>query len=99
TILVSDWSSDVCSSDLSQLFSKPYQRFDLQEFARRTPGMSAAKLKALVDRAATSAATQGRKIEATDLRQALSEMGGKDRPLIQRSEERRVGARERPRWT
>jgi transitional endoplasmic reticulum ATPase len=67
----------------SQLFSKPCQRFDLQEFARRTPSMSAAKLKALVDRAAASAATQGRKIEATDLRQALSEMGGKDRPLIQ----------------
>ena len=67
----------------SQLFSKPCQRFDLQEFARRTPGMSAARLKALVDRAAASAATQGRKIEATDLRQALSEIGGKDRPLIQ----------------
>ena len=67
----------------THLFSKPCQRFDLQEFARRTPGMSAAKLKALVDRAAGSAAAQGRKIEATDLRQALSEMGGKDRPLIQ----------------
>jgi transitional endoplasmic reticulum ATPase len=67
----------------SQLFSKPCQRFDLQEFARRTPGMSAAKLKALVDRAAGLAAPQSRKIEAADLRQALSEMGGKDRPLIQ----------------
>jgi ATP-dependent Zn protease len=56
----------------TQLFSKPCQRFDLQEFARRTPGMSAAKLKALVDRAAALAATQGRKIEAADLREALS---------------------------
>jgi transitional endoplasmic reticulum ATPase len=67
----------------SQLFSKPCQRFDVQEFAHRTPGMSAAKLKALVDRSAASAATQGRKIEAADVRQALTEMGGKDRPLIQ----------------
>jgi transitional endoplasmic reticulum ATPase len=67
----------------SQLFSKPCQRFDLQEFARRTPGMSAAKLKALVDRAAGLAAAESRKIEATDLRRALTEMGGKDRPLIQ----------------
>ena len=67
----------------SQLSSKPCQRFDLQEFARRTPGMSAAKLKALVDRAAGLAAAQGRKIEAGDVRQALSQMGGKDRPLIQ----------------
>lgn len=67
----------------SQLFGKPCQRFELQEFARRTPGMSAARLKALVDRAAGLAAAQGRKIEAADLRQAVSEIGGKDRPLVQ----------------
>jgi transitional endoplasmic reticulum ATPase len=68
----------------SQLFSKPCQRFDLQEFAHRTPGMSAAKLKALVDRAAALAAAQGRKIEAGDVQHALSQMGGKDRPLVER---------------
>ena len=67
----------------SQLFGRLCQRFDLQEFARRTPGMSAAKLKALVDRAAALAAEQSRKIEAADLQQALSEMGGRDRPLVQ----------------
>jgi transitional endoplasmic reticulum ATPase len=66
----------------SQLSTRPCQRFDLREFARRTPGASAAKLKALVDRAASLAATQSRKIEEADLRQVLSEWGGKDRPLI-----------------
>ena len=67
----------------SQLSGKPCNRFDLLEFARRTPGMSAAKLKALVDSAASLAATQGRRIEAADLRQALTEIGGRDRPLVQ----------------
>ena len=67
----------------SQLFGRPCQRFELQEFARRTPGMSAARLKALVDRAAALAAGLSRKIEAADLQQALSEMGGRDRPLVQ----------------
>src|SRR5271157_377354 len=33
----------------AQLSKKPWKRFDLQEFARRTPGASAAKLHALVD--------------------------------------------------
>src|SRR5271157_4062868 len=36
----------------AQLSKKPWKRFDLQEFARRTPGASAAKLRALVDQAA-----------------------------------------------
>ena len=67
----------------SQLSSKPWQRFDLREFARRTPGASAAKLKALVDRAAALAAVEGRKIEERDLRRALEATGGRDRPLIQ----------------
>jgi len=66
----------------SQLSGRPRQRFDLGEFARRTPGASAAKLKALVDRAATLAAAESRKIEEADLRQALSEWGGRDRPFM-----------------
>ncbi len=66
----------------SQLSKRPCRQFDLREFARRTPGASAARLKALVDRAAASAATEGRKIEEGDLRQAIEEMGGKDRPLV-----------------
>ena len=66
----------------SQLSSRPCARFDLREFARRTPGASAARLKALVDRAAFLAAAGGRKIVEADLRQALWGWGGKDRPLI-----------------
>jgi transitional endoplasmic reticulum ATPase len=66
----------------SQLSGRPCRRFDLREFARRTPGASAAKLKALVDRAASLAATESRKIEEADLRQALNEWGGKDRPFM-----------------
>lgn len=66
----------------SQLSNRPYRRFDLREFARRTPGASAARLKALVDRAASSAAAEGRKIEEADLRRAIEATGGKDRPLI-----------------
>lgn len=65
------------------LEKRPWQRFDLREFAARTPGASAAKIRALVDRAASFAATEGRKIEARDLRRALDDAGGKDRPLFQ----------------
>jgi transitional endoplasmic reticulum ATPase len=69
---------------LETLFErKPWERFDLREFARRTPGASAAKLRALVDRAASFAAAEGRKIEERDMRRALDEAGGKDRPLFQ----------------
>jgi len=67
----------------SQLANRPCERFDLQEFARRTPGASAAKLKALADRAAALAARERRKIGRGDLDRALKEMGGKDRPLVQ----------------
>jgi transitional endoplasmic reticulum ATPase len=67
----------------AQLSKKPWCRFDLQEFARKTPGASAAKIRALVDQAATFAADEGRKIEERDLRRALEESGGKDRPLVQ----------------
>jgi len=65
------------------LSKKPSQRFALEEFARKTPGASAARLRAVIDQAAVFAADENRKIEARDLRRALEEAGGKDRPLIQ----------------
>jgi transitional endoplasmic reticulum ATPase len=67
----------------SQLLRKPWRRCDLEEFARRTPGASAAKIKSIVDRAAAFAAEQNRLIEEGDLRRALDETGGRDRPLFQ----------------
>jgi transitional endoplasmic reticulum ATPase len=67
----------------SQLERKPWRRFELQEFARKTPGASAAKIKALVDQAAAFAAEDGRKIEERDLRRAMETSGGKDRPFFQ----------------
>ena len=67
----------------AQLSKKPRSHFDLQEFARKTPGVSAAKIAALVDHAAAFAAEEGRNIEARDLRRALEEGGGRDRPLVQ----------------
>ena len=67
----------------SQLAGKPWRRFELQEFARKTPGASAAKIKALVDQAAAFAAEDGRKIEEPDLRRAIETSGGKDRPFFQ----------------
>ena len=70
----------------AQLSKKPWKRFDLQEFARRTPGASAAKLNALVDQAANYALTDNRKIEAKDLLRALDGNGGKDRPQLERVE-------------
>ena len=70
----------------AQLSKKPWKRFDLQEFARRTPGASAAKLRALVDQAANYALTDNRKIEAKDLQLALDGNGGKDRPQLERVE-------------
>lgn len=69
---------------LETLFKrKPWERFDLREFARRTPGASAAKLRTLVDRAASFAAPEGRKVEERDMRRALDEAGGKDHPFFQ----------------
>jgi transitional endoplasmic reticulum ATPase len=70
----------------AQLSRKPWKRFDLQEFARRTPGASAAKLRALVDQAANYALTDNRKIDAKDLQRALDGNGGKDRPQLERVE-------------
>jgi transitional endoplasmic reticulum ATPase len=63
----------------AQLANRPASRFDLQPFARRTPGWSAAKISTLVDRAAVFAAQERRKIEEKDLARALAETGGKDR--------------------
>jgi transitional endoplasmic reticulum ATPase len=70
----------------AQLSKKPWKRFELQEFARRTPGASAAKLRALVDQAANYALTDNRKIEAKDLQRALDGNGGRDRPQLERVE-------------
>jgi transitional endoplasmic reticulum ATPase len=64
----------------------PWKRFDLQEFGRRMPGASAAKLRAVVDQAAGYALAANRRIEAGDLRRAVSENGGKDRPQLERVE-------------
>lgn len=66
-----------------QLEKRPWRRFDLREFARKTAGASPAKIRALVDKAATVAATEGRKIEERDLRRAFEQAGGKDRPLFE----------------
>jgi len=67
----------------SQLAGKPWRRFELQKFARKTPGASAARIKALVDQAASFAAEDHRKIEEHDLHRAMEASGGKDRPFFQ----------------
>jgi transitional endoplasmic reticulum ATPase len=67
----------------AQLRQKPWKPCNLDEFARRTPGASAAKIKSIVDRAAAIAAQENRRVEERDLRIALDETGGKDRPLLQ----------------
>jgi transitional endoplasmic reticulum ATPase len=66
----------------AQLAKRPADRFDLHPFARRTPGWSAAKISALVDRAAVFAAQERRKIEEKDLARALAETGGRDRAAL-----------------
>ena len=45
----------------AQLAKRPSRKFDLQSFAKRTPGWSAAKIGTLVDRAAFFAAEEHRK--------------------------------------
>ena len=67
----------------TQLSRKPWKRCNLDGFARRTPGASAAKITSMVDRAAAFAAEENRQIEERDLRRALDETGGRDRPLFQ----------------
>lgn len=61
---------------------RPWHRFDLRELARKTPGASAAKIRALVDHASSLAAAEGRKIEEHDLRGALDEAGRRDRAFV-----------------
>ena len=70
----------------AQLSKKPWKRFDLQDLAHRTPGASAAKLRAIVDQAANYALTDNRKVEAKDLQRALDGNGGRDRPQLERVE-------------
>jgi transitional endoplasmic reticulum ATPase len=67
----------------SQLSGRPCSRFDVQEFAAHTAGASAARLKAVVDRAAHFAADENRRITANDLERAMEDLGGQDRPLTQ----------------
>jgi transitional endoplasmic reticulum ATPase len=74
----------------SLLSAKPSKVSDLGWLAARTPGCSAARLRALVDRAAVIAAEARRKIEDQDLRAAMDTMGGKDRPLLEAIEWRDV---------
>jgi transitional endoplasmic reticulum ATPase len=68
----------------AQLSKMPWTRFDLQEFARRTPGASPARLRAIVDQATGYALAANRRVQAEDLNRALHENGGKDRPQIER---------------
>ncbi len=69
-----------------QLAKRPARQFDVQSFARRTPGWNAARISALVDRAALFAAQERRKIEEKDLARALAETGGKDRAAFKEVE-------------
>ena len=66
----------------AQLSKRPWTPFPVEPLANRTPGWSAAKLTGLVNRAASSAALENRRIEERDLQQAFDEGGGADRPLI-----------------
>lgn len=68
----------------TQLSKMPWKRFDLQEFARRMPGASPARLRAIVDQAAGYALAANRRVQPEDLSRALHENGGKDRPQIER---------------
>jgi len=66
-----------------QLERRPWRRFDLKEFAQKTAGASPAKIRALIDKGATFAVAEGRRIEERDLRRAFELAGGKDRPLFE----------------
>lgn len=63
----------------TQLAKRPAKTLDLVSFARQTPGWSAAKIAALIDRAAVRAAAAHRPIETRDLTDALASTGGRDR--------------------
>jgi transitional endoplasmic reticulum ATPase len=66
----------------SQLARRPDTGFSVESFADRTPGWSAAKLTALVNKAASIAAAENRRVEERDLQRAYDETGGADRPLL-----------------
>jgi transitional endoplasmic reticulum ATPase len=66
----------------AQLAKRPHETFALAPLAARLPGASAARIKALVDRAAAIAVEQRRNIAAEDLERAIEEAGGTDRPLF-----------------
>lgn len=69
-----------------QLEKRPWRRFDLKQFARKTVGTSPARIRALVDKAAMLAVSEGRRIQERDLDQAFEEIGGKDRGLLEKVE-------------
>jgi transitional endoplasmic reticulum ATPase len=66
----------------AQLSKRPWTPFSVEPFAARTPGWSAAKLTALVNKAASIAGLENRCIGQGDLQHALDESGGEDRPLL-----------------
>jgi transitional endoplasmic reticulum ATPase len=66
----------------AQLSKRLWTPFAVDSFAKRTPGWSAAKLSGLVNRAASMAAFENRRIEMRDLQQAFDDSGGQDRPLV-----------------
>jgi SpoVK/Ycf46/Vps4 family AAA+-type ATPase len=66
----------------AQLSKRLWTPFPIEPFASRTPGWSAAKLTGLVNKAASIAALENRRIEERDLQRAFDESGGADRPLI-----------------
>jgi transitional endoplasmic reticulum ATPase len=70
----------------AQLAKRPASQIDVQPFAHRTPGWSAAKISGLVDRAAFFAAQENRRLEQKDLGRALAETGGKDRAAFKEVE-------------
>jgi transitional endoplasmic reticulum ATPase len=65
-----------------QLSKRLWAPFAVERFANRTPGWSAAKLTGLVNKAASIAALENRRIEQRDLQRAFDESGGADRPLL-----------------
>ena len=67
---------------LATQLKKQGASFPVEEFAKRTPGSSPARLQEVVNRAATFAMKEKRSLGAPDLRRALDESGGQDRPLF-----------------
>jgi len=66
----------------AQLSKRLWTPFPVEQFASRTPGWSAAKLTGLVNKAASFAAMENRRIDQRDLQRAFDESGGADRPLL-----------------